>query len=100
MDAELPRYPFTAWAILGSPDEAGVYILWEGNELTYVGRANGGSTIRSCLLEHFEKHRTCPCTPTHYAWKLARDVHLGERELLLRYREQHATLPRCNRAEA
>jgi hypothetical protein len=49
------RYRFTRVAIAGAPEEAGVYALWDGDEVIYYGRADGrkqggGSTIRSRLL--------------------------------------------------
>ena len=35
------RYRFTRIVIAGAPDEAGVYALWDGEEVIYYGRAEG-----------------------------------------------------------
>src|ERR1044071_445387 len=98
MLAEVVRYPFADYAINVAPDDPGVYVLWEREELTYIGKTAGeDSTIRSCLLDHFYLRHQCGCKPTHYSWLLARDVQQHERELLLEHQQRFETLPRCNK---
>jgi hypothetical protein len=98
---DLARYPFAAYAIGGAPDDPGVYILWEGDELTYIGVATGsGATIKSCLLEKLEKRERCNCSPTHYSWRLGVNLRLLERELLEKYERHTRGLPRCNKRHA
>jgi len=94
---ELIRYPFAAYAIAAAPDEPGIYILWERNELTYIGSSAGDATLRSILLEHLVHPAKCPCRPTHYSWRLARQPKFAEYLLLKDHLERFQTLPRCNR---
>lgn len=91
------RYQFTRIVLLGSPEDAGVYALWEGDELIYYGRAmGGGTTIRSCLLEHFEGRRALAARTTHYSWEISADPTAREAELLREYERMFGRLPRCN----
>src|ERR1051326_4685841 len=49
------RYRFTRVVLAGAPSDAGIYALWEEEELVYYGRAMGeGTTIRTRLLEYLE----------------------------------------------
>jgi hypothetical protein len=94
---ELIRYPFAAYAIAAAPDEPGIYILWERGELTYIGSTAGDATIHSILLDHLANPGKCPCRPTHYSWRLARQPKFAEYLLLKDHLERFQTLPRCNR---
>jgi hypothetical protein len=96
---ELHRYPFDARQIQGAPREAGVYVLWEGTEVTYIGTAEPDvMTIKQRLLDHLSGHNHCSCRPTHYSWRLSRNPGIVERELLGQYRHKLAASPRCNQA--
>src|SRR5689334_18673293 len=94
---EMPRYPFEERVIQGAPEETGVYVLWEGTEVTFVGSAEP-VTIKQRLLDHWSGRNRCPCRPTHYSWRLARDPVPIQRELLGEHRFELAALPRCNQA--
>lgn len=94
------RYAFTRIVISGAPDDAGVYALWEGEELVYYGRAEGanaggGSTIRSRLLAHYYEG---PQRPTHYSWEICKDPAAREAELLAEHELRFGRLPRHNAA--
>jgi hypothetical protein len=90
------RYRFTRIVIAGAPDDAGVYALWDGEELVYYGRAEGGdATIRSRLLDHYYSGAQ---KPTHYSWELSRDPAAREAELLAEHRREFGRLPRLNTA--
>lgn len=91
-------YSFTDKNLDNAPDVAGVYALYDGNLLIYIGRAQGGqTTIRTRLKDHksgregrgtqaASTYRREPCTNP-----VAR-----ERELLQEYQRQYGRLPRCN----
>ena len=65
------RYRFTRIVIAGAPGSAGIYALWDGEELIYYGRAEGeASTIRSRLLDH---HYAGAPRATHYSWEVCGD---------------------------
>ena len=82
------RYRFTRTVLQGAPEAAGVYALWEGDEVVYYGRAG---TIRACLLEHLERTRA-----THYSWEVCADPALREAELLRKHEQLHGRPPRDN----
>jgi hypothetical protein len=91
--SELPRYPFEGRIIQGAPDVTGVYVLWEGSEITYVGLV---PAIRQRLLDLWTGRCRCPCRPTHYSWRLAVAHGSVEQEMLGEYQNEFAALPRCN----
>ena len=95
------RYPFTTGVVSGAPKGAGVYALWQNEELIYYGCAHGaGASIRSRLLDHLSGKNPCTARATHYAWELCRDPVRRERELLQEYEAQAKRLPRCNQRAA
>jgi hypothetical protein len=94
------RYRFSRIVIAGAPDSAGVYALWDGEELIYYGRAdgkdsNGGTTIRSRLLDH---HYAGGQRATHYSWEVCKDPAAREAELLREHQGKFGRPPRCNEA--
>ena len=90
------RYRFARIVISGAPDDAGVYTLWNGNEVVYYGRTEGqGSTIRSRLLDHYYEAAN---RPTHYSWEVCADPAAREAELLREHRSTFGRLPRNNKA--
>ena len=93
------RYRFTQLVIAGAPDAAGVYALWDGEELIYYGRALGPATIRSRLMDHHhgrvdEQTRRA----THYGWEIVKDPAARELELLAEHQRVFGRPPRLNKA--
>ena len=94
------RYRFTRIVISGAPDDAGVYTLWDGEEVVYYGRAEGrradaDCTIRSCLLDHYYNGAQ---KPTHYSWEVCSEPAAREAELLAAHQQAFGKLPRLNAA--
>lgn len=81
------------------PELSGVFALWEGKELIYIGRAVRPASLRSALEEHLRGAHPCTARASRYAWQLALDPVAKERELLAQYRARHRIFPRCNRLE-
>jgi hypothetical protein len=90
---ELRRYPFAEQSVKGAPRAGGAFVLWEGDELTFV---SSSPSIREHLLEYLRGTRACPCKPTHFSWRLGDDPALTERRLLYQYSVECLALPRCN----
>ena len=93
------RYTFTRIVIAGAPDDGGVYALWDGEELIYYGRTEGGnegggSTIRSRLLEH---HYSGELRATHYSWEVCKDPAAREADLLREHESKFGRPPRDNK---
>ena len=100
----LPRYPFTRSAIEFAPEEPGVFGLFDGQELIYVGRGDNrhDHSLRALLLLHQDGAMgECTMKASHYTWEI---VLLGtvarETELLARYFQTHHRQPRCSEAKA
>jgi hypothetical protein len=94
------RYRFTRIVISGAPDDAGVYTLWDGEEVVYYGRAEGrradaDCTIRSCLLDHYYNGAQ---KPTHYSWEVCSEPAVREAELLAAHQQAYGRPPRLNAA--
>jgi len=92
------RYAFAAWAISGAPDDPGVYCLWVGDELIYIGCAEAPSaSIRSRLADHFAEHAVgAGQSATHYSWEISRRPGERELELLQEFERRFGRLPRLN----
>lgn len=93
---DLPRYPFTAYAINGAPEDAGVILLWHGEELIYIGAAGAKGGIQELLRRQREHGTPCARQATHYSWEIRRDAKARERELLEIFAGAHQRVPRCN----
>jgi hypothetical protein len=88
------RYRFTRIVIAGAPEDAGIYALWDGDELIYYGRAQ---SIRARLMDHYQgKLDAQTKRATHYGWELCKDPVAREAELLLEHQRQFGKLPRLN----
>ena len=85
------RYRFGRIVLQGAPEDAGVYALWEGEELVYYGRA---SSIRESLLRHYAERFPA----THYSWETCADPAAREAELLREHERMFGRLPRRNSA--
>jgi hypothetical protein len=83
------RYRFTRIVLQGAPQDAGVYALWDGEELIYYGRA---ASIRSRLVEHYEQGPQA----THYSWEICDDPAAREAELLREFKRLYGRLPKGN----
>jgi hypothetical protein len=95
------RYRFARIVIAGAPDDAGVYTLWDGDEVIYYGRASAapGATLRARLLDHFEgRVNAATGNATHYGWELCADPAAREAELLAEFEADFGRPPRCNAA--
>src|SRR3712207_6667968 len=69
------KWAFTASMVADAPDTAGVYALWDGDELLYIGHADGGDdTLRSRLAAHLVRPPAHGRAPSHYSWEICRDA--------------------------
>src|SRR5687768_6632308 len=94
-----PRYRFDNLSISFAPTDEGVYWLWDGEELIFIGRATGHATIKSCLQDHCAgDHGECTQKATHYGWELVRFPAWREAELLEDFVAENKRRPRCMRA--
>ena len=91
-------YAFNEKNVNIAPDVQGIYELYDGAELIYIGRADGRTiTIRSRLQSHYRGDEG-PCTQgaTAYARYEHADPKAEEVRLLNAYKARYGRLPRCN----
>lgn len=91
-------YDFTEENISRSPNQAGVYALYDASGIVYFGRATGTTvTIRSRLYDHKRGDGDgCTQSATHYSREVTSTPVAREKELLEHYKQEHGVLPRCN----
>ena len=97
MPTGAPRHRFTTWQISGAPAAPGVYLLWESDEMIYVGSTRGDVSIRSRLQDHYAR-RIAPHDATHFSWEITALASEREAELLEEFRIANSRFPRCNAA--
>ena len=102
MPIEMKRYPFTRPILEYAPsDVGGVYVLWEGDEVIYIGRTGNTTNIRACLLDHLEGTRgACTRNATHYSWEITIWDSARETELLALFARENRKDPRCQQSSA
>lgn len=94
-----PRYPFNEAVISAVPEEAGVYSLYFGSDLIYIGAARGRShaeTLKSQLLAH-AMGEIQPAIATHFKWEV---THEPEKRLAAMLDLLGRALPPYNRPDA
>ena len=83
-----------------APEESGVYALYQGDRLIYIGRAEGGlaiTTIRAHLKNHQAGHfGPLASQATHYRCEVHPHPVAREHELLAEYEARHGQPPPCN----
>jgi hypothetical protein len=91
------RWPFTEGMLQYAPDDPGVYILWDGDEAIYIGRALGKESVKTCLLAHRAGSRgECSSKATHYSWAISVWPASMETELFAEFHRQYKRDPRCH----
>jgi len=99
----LPRFRCAQTVIDDAPAFAGIYGLFEGEELIYIGRATSdpGHTIRDQLLLHRAGNLgDCTRAATHYTFEISRTARTREIEVLADHAARTNGTPRCNREAA
>ena len=89
-----PRWVVVAALVSLAPDTPGVYELWDGDELVYVGRTRDERTtlrgeLERCLLDEH-------VSATHFSWEISFHPVARERELLAEFERAHHRAPRLN----
>jgi hypothetical protein len=68
------RAPFDAHNVSEAPATSGVYFLYTGQRLVYIGVAANGATIRERLQHHLRgEDGTCREPATEFSYEPARD---------------------------
>jgi hypothetical protein len=93
---KLPRFPFARAMIEYAPETHGVYGLFEGEGIIYIGKAVNGMTIKTSLLLHQDgSFGDCTRKATAYTWEIISWPSARETELLAAFFKAHHADPRC-----
>src|SRR5712691_10077478 len=92
------RYRFTKANVDKSPKQTGVFALYDGDALIFIGRAtDDGMTIRSQLQDHQSGHAgNGTGKATHYRREVTTASVSREIELLAEYEAKFGGQPRDN----
>ena len=93
--------PFDARNVARAPAAPGVYLLYRGHRLIYIGVAAGGATIRGRLREHLRGVRgLCTQSASEFDYEVSAVPMALYRHYLGVYLETTAgLLPDCNAAD-
>jgi hypothetical protein len=85
-------------AIRGTPRTQGVYGLWDGAELVYIGTTARDWLLPQALGELLALHQRGVIRATHVTWEITLTPRSWAGELLRLHFNRHGTLPRYNLA--
>jgi hypothetical protein len=87
---------FTEDTIRLVPARKGVYALYRGNELIYIGKAEHEGGLKAKLLVHLLSTDTCIRNTTSYRFEVCDNPKKKEEMLLQAYKTNYSRLPCCN----
>jgi hypothetical protein len=98
MIGDTTKHPFTEHGIEDAPAVSGVYWLWDGDELIFVGKAVGENvTIRACLQLHLQGGEgKCTQEATSFGFEMPDDPDMFIKDAIGSWEWHHKRLPRCN----
>lgn len=89
------KFPFTESQVDRAPDKQGVYVLYDGDTITYYGSSE--TSIRGRLKSHHRGDEgRCTQAATHFASETTTRPVAREKELLDEFKRIYGRLPRCN----
>jgi len=93
-------YEFNNREIEDTTTDYGVYALYDGDEVIYIGKAESGQGLREALMDH-KRGEFGPCTQetTHFRRELDPSPSLREVELIEEFIDDKGRPPRCNERE-
>ena len=88
-----PKWLVIAALVTLTPDMPGVFELWDGDELLYVGGTRRKETLRTELERELAAHAA---EATHFSWEITFRPEDRSRELLTEFELRYHRRPRLN----
>jgi hypothetical protein len=89
------KWTFNQTNVEHAPDDPGVFLLWAGDEVIYIGQVRTG-TIKRALLRHLEgAFGDCTKNASHYSWEITLWPAAREARLLDEFAKKYQRGPRC-----
>jgi len=98
--SSVAHLPFISRHVGEAPAQPGVYLLYRGHRLIYIGLAAAGATIRERLRDHLRgADGTCTRSATEFEYEASEDPIVLYRHYVAVYLGTTAgVLPECNEA--
>jgi len=91
------RRSFTPESVRATPDQQGVFTLWDGNECVYVGHTPWNTSLRDRLRRTLALQQEAVVDASHFTWEVTPTPKTREGDLLELFLEKHGKPPRYNR---
>jgi hypothetical protein len=85
-------------AIRATPRTQGVFGLWDGEELVYIGTTERGVFLPEALERPLKLKQQGLLSVSHFTWEITITPRSWSAELLRAYFNEHGVLPRYNRS--
>ena len=90
-------YQFNADEVKDAPTDHGLYALYDGDEIIFIGKAKSGLGIRGALFSHLRGDvGSCSQGATHFRRELDPSPPVRYSELIEEFKRERGDLPRCN----
>ena len=94
------RWQFDAESVRDTPDEQGVFTLWDAEECVYIGHTPGNTSLRDRLRAHLSLRHEGLIEASHFAWETTPMPRTREGDLLAACLGKRGKLPRYNRPDS
>ncbi|TAK80678.1 MAG: hypothetical protein EPO20_28200 [Betaproteobacteria bacterium] len=94
------RWRFHADAVRDTPEQQGVFTLWDASDCVYIGHTPWNTTLRDRLRAYLELQEQGLIAASHFTWEATPTPKTREGDLLQVYLDKHGSLPRYNHADS
>jgi len=88
-----PKWLVITALVTLAPDTPGVFELWDGDEIVYVGATRRTETLRTQLESEVAAHAA---EATHFSWEITFHPEARIQQLLAEFEREHHRVPRFN----
>jgi hypothetical protein len=94
------RWSFVSDAVRDTPEQQGVFTLWNVSECVYIGHTPRNTTLRDRLRTYLGFREQGVIAASHFTWETTPTPKTREGDLLQVFLDKHGSLPRYNRADS
>lgn len=94
------RWQLSAELVRETPDEQGVFTLWDADECVYIGHTPWNTSLRDRLRLPLALQEQGAIRATHFNWETTATPKTREGDLLGACMARHGKLPRYNRPDS
>jgi hypothetical protein len=94
------RWSFHADAVRDTPEQQGVFTLWDAGECVYIGHTPWNTTLRDRLKAYLGFREQGVIAASHFTWEATPTPKTREGDLVQLYLDKNGRVPRYNRADS